>query len=114
MKQVAKIKLDEQGTEAAAVTAIEVNTGSLPRTAQFLADHPFLYVISEHSTGAIFFIGQFMGDVTAGINAIPHPAANAQHPSPDTVHPTYTLNGQRVSTPAKGIFIHKGKKLLAK
>ena len=114
MKQVAKIKLDEQGTEAAAVTAIEVNTGSLPRTAQFLADHPFLYVISEHSTGAIFFIGQFMGDVTAGINAIPHPAANAQHPSPDTVHPTYNLNGQRVSTPAKGIFIHKGKKLLAK
>jgi serine protease inhibitor len=29
---------------------------------KFFATHPFLYVISEQSTGAIFFIGQFMGD----------------------------------------------------
>ena len=64
MKQVAKIKLDEEGTEASAVTVIEMdkNMISEPRYAEFIADRPFLYVISERSTGAIFFIGQYMGE----------------------------------------------------
>ena len=63
MKQVAKIKLDEEGTEAAAVTVIGMKDGaagpSEPKYVTFHANHPFLYVISEKSTGAIFFIGQF-------------------------------------------------------
>ena len=63
MKQVAKIKLDEEGTEAAAVTVIEMDKNSAgPSYASFIADRPFLYVISERSTGAIFFIGQYMGE----------------------------------------------------
>ena len=64
MKQVAKIKLDEEGTEASAVTVIEMDKsiGAEPRYALFLADRPFLYVISERSTGAIFFMGQYMGE----------------------------------------------------
>lgn len=66
MKQVAKIKLNEEGTEAAAITVIglknESMTPSEPQHVKFFATHPFLYVISEQSTGAIFFIGQFMGD----------------------------------------------------
>ena len=63
MKQVAKIKLDEEGTEAAAVTVIELDKSAAgPRYAEFIADRPFLYVISERSTGAIFFIGQYMGE----------------------------------------------------
>jgi len=33
-----------------------------PRRVSFHATRPFLYIISEQSTGAIFFIGQFMGD----------------------------------------------------
>ena len=64
MKQVAKIKLDEEGTEAAAVTVIEVNTTSMPgpsQTIEFHANRPFLYVISERQSGAIFFIGQYTG-----------------------------------------------------
>lgn len=65
MKQVAKIKLDEEGTEAAAVTVIGLAKTSAvsepPRNVEFIADHNFLYVISERSTGAIFFIGQFTG-----------------------------------------------------
>ena len=28
----------------------------------FHANRPFLYLISEQSTGVIFFIGQYMGD----------------------------------------------------
>ena len=63
MKQVAKIKLDEEGTEASAVTVIEMDKNAAgPSYADFLADHPFLYVISERSTGAVFFIGQYMGE----------------------------------------------------
>ena len=64
MKQVAKIKLNEEGTEAA-ITVIGVETTALapePQHVQFFANRPFLYVISEFSTGAIFFIGQYMGD----------------------------------------------------
>ena len=64
MKQVAKIKLNEEGTEAAAVTVIGMKNmaaGPLQRV-EFHANRPFLYVISEQSTGAIFFIGQYMGD----------------------------------------------------
>lgn len=65
MKQVARIKLNEEGTEAAAVTVIgmvESAMPSEPQHVQFFANRPFLYVISEFSTGAIFFIGQYMGD----------------------------------------------------
>lgn len=63
MKHTAKIKLDEEGTEAAAVTIIE-KTGSVTELSyrNFLANRPFLYVISEHSTGTIFFIGQYLGE----------------------------------------------------
>lgn len=65
MKQVAKIKLDEEGTEAAAVTVIGMDKAmpgpSEPDYVTFYANHPFLYVISEKETGAIFFIGQYTG-----------------------------------------------------
>jgi serpin B len=64
MKQVAKIKVDEEGTEAAAVTVIGIELtaiGTEPKAVTFYANHPFLYVISEKQTGAIFFIGQYTG-----------------------------------------------------
>ena len=61
MKQVARIKLNEEGTEAAAVTVIGNEKGEAKHV-NFHATRPFLYVISEQSTGAIFFIGQYMGD----------------------------------------------------
>ena len=62
MKQVAKIKLNEEGTEAAAVTVIGLKNEAATAPIFFHATRPFLYVISEQSTGAIFFIGQYMGD----------------------------------------------------
>ena len=64
MKQVAKIKVDEEGTEAAAVTVIGVVMTSIepePQYVTFHANHPFLYVISEQQTGAVLFIGQYTG-----------------------------------------------------
>ena len=67
MKQVAKIKLDEQGTEAAAVTEVGMYATAIAPLIpagpfDFHANHPFLYVISEVQTRAIFFIGQYTGN----------------------------------------------------
>ena len=66
MKQVAKIKLNEEGTEAAAITVIGMLDAMAepqePQHVNFHANRPFLYVISEQSTGAIFFIGKYVGD----------------------------------------------------
>jgi serpin B len=62
MKQVAKIKLDEEGTEASAVTVIGIDEkAALTSTKRFHATHPFLYVISEQATDGILFIGQYTG-----------------------------------------------------
>jgi serpin B len=69
MFQVAKIKLDEEGTEAAAITVIEMEKSSIPQVVKFHATRPFLYIISEQSTSAIFFIGQYMGDTTSDITS---------------------------------------------
>ncbi|MDI9551062.1 MAG: serpin family protein [Bacteroidota bacterium] len=63
--QKAKIKVDEEGSEAAAVTIGEMVTtsiGPIPEIVNFHADHPFLYAITEVSTGAIFFIGRYTGE----------------------------------------------------
>lgn len=64
--QKARIKVEEKGTEAAAVTVIDMKlTSALPDYNEprlFYATRPFLYAISEISTGAILFMGQFNGD----------------------------------------------------
>ena len=65
MLQSTRIKVDEEGSEAAAVTVIDVAVTAVepePRLVPFYAIRPFLYVISEQSTGAVFFIGQYAGD----------------------------------------------------
>jgi len=54
----AVLKLDETGTEAAAVTSIEIRLTSAPvRRFAFRADRPFLFVIRDDETGAILFTG---------------------------------------------------------
>ncbi|MEN8228422.1 MAG: serpin family protein, partial [Bacteroidota bacterium] len=51
------IDVQEEGTEAAAATIVELReTSSSPFN--FKADRPFLYLIKENSTGAIIFIGK--------------------------------------------------------
>ena len=52
-------------SEAAAVTVIGMYETTAvdnePRRVEFHANRPFLYVISEQSTGAVFFIGTYTG-----------------------------------------------------
>ncbi len=50
------IKVNEEGTEAAAVTAIGIGVTAY-QPLVFKADHPFLYTIIEKQTGAILFAG---------------------------------------------------------
>lgn len=57
-----KVIVDEDGTEAAAATAIMVGTTSAPADPplEIRADHPFLYVIRDSSTGAVLFVGRVL------------------------------------------------------
>jgi serine protease inhibitor len=56
------IKTEEEGTEAAAVTAVEVGVTSAgpDQTYYFTINRPFVYFIQEKSTGTILFIGTVM------------------------------------------------------
>ena len=63
VQQDAVIKVDEEGTEAAVVSHAGFGKlDALPGPAvTFHADHPFLYLITENSTGAILFAGRYSG-----------------------------------------------------
>ena len=50
------IDVNEEGTEAAAATIVEVRYESAGNL--FFVDRPFLYLIKENSTGAILFMGK--------------------------------------------------------
>ena len=50
------IEVNEEGTEAAAVTSVEMRYTSAGSS--FLLDRPFLFVIKEKYTGAILFMGK--------------------------------------------------------
>ena len=105
MKQVAKIEVNEKGTEAAAVTITEMVPTSMPDVATFHANRPFLYTISEQSTGVILFIGQYMGNGVT--NAIEPVSLAADKPQQHI----YGITGQRLSTPpAHGLSIRNGRK----
>ena len=106
MKQVAKIKVNEQGSEAAAVTIIgEKALSANDYYATFHATRPFLYVITEQSTGVVFFIGQYMGKLAASASL-----PQREEQSPKAI---YNLAGQRLNkVPERGIYIRDGKKVI--
>ena len=60
--QKARIKVSEKGTEAGAVTIVEMDgvaeaPGDEPKKVYFYADHPFVFVIGEKTSGTILFEG---------------------------------------------------------
>lgn len=61
-QQKSVIRIDEEGTEAAAMTAVELKLTSVndcPKEAFFYANHPFVYMIICEDTNTILFIGQY-------------------------------------------------------
>jgi serine protease inhibitor len=57
------VEVTEEGTEAAAVTAIVIGTTSIPNYPEFTANKSFVFLIRERGTGVILFAGK-MGAVT--------------------------------------------------
>ena len=54
------VEVNEDGTEAAAATAVDMRAGGMPRKVepkQFNANHPFIFVIRHNATGALLFMG---------------------------------------------------------
>lgn len=55
------VAVDEEGTEAAAATAVVMELSAILRPEQipeFRADHPFVFLIRDRQTGAILFMGR--------------------------------------------------------
>jgi serine protease inhibitor len=59
------LQVDEEGTEAAAVTSITMAlTSAAPMpTPVMIVDHPFLFAIEEKTSGSLIFIGRMMRPV---------------------------------------------------
>ncbi len=56
----ADIEVNEEGTEAAAATAVVMQRKSVPLRVTFRADHPFVFLIRHKPTGTILFMGKVM------------------------------------------------------
>jgi len=54
----AVVEVAEEGTEAAASTAVVMKKGPAPK--QFRADHPFIFMIRDKTSGSILFLGRIV------------------------------------------------------
>jgi len=54
------VEVSEEGTEAAAATAVVVAKRAMIKRNVFRADHPFLFLIRDNKTGSILFIGRLV------------------------------------------------------
>ena len=56
----AYVGVNEQGTEAAAVTTVSINLDSAPYPSppRFVADHPFIFIVQDDESGTILFMGR--------------------------------------------------------
>ena len=53
------VEVNEEGTEAAAATAVVMSLRSMPTPPPvFRADHPFVFIIRDNPTGSILFMGR--------------------------------------------------------
>ncbi len=59
------VKVDEEGTEAAAATAVVMNMLSMPETPiEMNINRPFIFIIQDNPTGSIVFMGRMMDPTT--------------------------------------------------
>jgi serine protease inhibitor len=58
------VQVDEKGTEAAAVTGVEMMTKAMPQPPlEIRVDRPFIFVIHERTSGTILFMGKIIKPV---------------------------------------------------
>jgi serpin B len=58
VKQDTFLAIDEEGTEAAAVTTVGAVATSAPIPVTMRVDHPYIIVIRERLTGTVLFMGK--------------------------------------------------------
>ena len=58
VKQKTFVDVNEDGTEAAAVTNVGISVTSLPVRRPFVVDRPFVFVLRERLSGTILFMGK--------------------------------------------------------
>ena len=56
VKHKSWIRVDEEGTEATAATSAEVGKLGMPE--EIVVDRPFIFVIHDHHSGALIFMGK--------------------------------------------------------
>ncbi len=56
-KQAVFLDVNEEGTEAAAVTSMGIGVTSVPIPTPFVVDRPFLFILRDESTGVDLFVG---------------------------------------------------------
>jgi serpin B len=58
LQQNTFVAIDEEGTEAAAVTIVGITTTSAPAVTEMRVDRPYIFVIRERLSGTILFMGK--------------------------------------------------------
>ena len=126
MLQKAAIEVNEKGTEASAVTVIGIDYTGLPEYATFHANRPFFYIISEQSTGCIFFMGQYVDAGPASAISGLSKSNTKENTAIYDLQGRQVANGQRSSVLAtphsqrenvqlpKGIYLYNGHKVVVK
>jgi serine protease inhibitor len=56
----AVIEVNEEGSEAAAATVVEVKEVAAIDPVRFIADRPFIFIIADDETGTILFMGKLI------------------------------------------------------
>jgi serpin B len=51
------VEVNEEGTEAAAATAVGIGKTSAPESVELKVDRPFVFAIRERLSGAVVFLG---------------------------------------------------------
>ena len=66
-EQIGRIKVNEEGTEAAAVTKFAIGTSDVEESqpVDFYANRPFLFAIVQNKTKLPLFIGEYRGEANA-------------------------------------------------
>lgn len=52
------IEVNEEGSEAAAVTSVEEQCTSAGPQVSFIADRPFIFAIADEDTDTVLFLGK--------------------------------------------------------
>ena len=130
--QLSKIIINEEGTEASALTVIEMSDGidlTKPEDYQdFKVDRPFYFTIQSRKANTILFVGrvtQLAGEL-GQIDGVKRPTPDPFRDGGEKAGAVYDLNGRKVNlitspypvgegrSLTRGIFIIDGRKVVVK